>query len=502
MTGSSKRKNKVRFPLRWQYTLCFASVMTVITLLTILFCSVFLPRVYEKEKLKVIRGAYQELVSAYDSSLLSDRDYLREKLDDLSMRNDISLVIINDESVIDYSSRRGERDMDMVLFGIIMGMKRNIQDFREIETTEDYSLSKITENGNTFLEMFGRIGDNYSFLIRTPIESIEASAYFASRFFLIVGIFGILIGSIIIYFVSKKVSDPILKLSDISAKMVDLDFDARYRGSEKNEIGLLGNNINTLSESLEESISDLKTANNELKRDIEKKNKAAKEHSEFISNVSHELKTPISLIQGYAEGLKEGISDDPENRDYYLDVILDEADKMNRMVKELLNLERLESGEDVIEMERFDIYEVIENFLKTAGKLSDDIGAEVIFNEKKGNYVWGDPYMAETVFSNYFSNAVHYCKETPDGKYIRISFENRDKILRVSVFNTGDNIPEDVLPRIWDKFYKADKARTREYGGSGVGLSIVKAAQKSIGMEYGVTNTEGGVSFWFDMESK
>ncbi len=502
MPASDDKNYKVRFPLRWQYTLTFASVMTVIVLLTILFCSLFLPIFYEKEKIEVIRSAYLDLSDAYDRALLDDGEYLRDKLDDLSMRNDISVVMINEESVIRYSSRSGERDLEMVLFGIILGVDRNIEAFEEIESTEDYSLNKITENGNTFLEMYGRIGDNYSFLIRTPMESIEASSYYASLLFLLTGIAGIAVGSVIIYFVSKRVSDPILRLSEISAKMVDLDFEARYGGSEKNEIGLLGRNINTLSGSLEESVSDLKTANNELKRDIEKKIKAAKEHSEFISNVSHELKTPISLIRGYAEGLKEGMCDDPENRDYYLDVILDEADKMNHMVRDLLSLEQLESGENVIEMERFDLYEVIDNFLKTAGKLSDDAGVKVIFEESRGIYVWGDPYMAETVFANYFSNAVHYCRETPEGKYIRISFEKRDKILKVCVFNTGDPIPGDVLPRIWDKFYKADKARTRQYGGSGVGLSIVKAVQRSIGMEYGVSNCDNGVIFWFEMETK
>ena len=502
MSEEQLRQSKVRFPLRWQYTLCFASVMAVIILITILSCSFFLPDFYEKEKIKVIRSAYDELVFAYDSKLLDDSDYLQEKLDDLSVSNDISVVMINNESVLRYSSRSGERDLEMILIGMILGVKRNIEVCEEIEMTDDYSLCKITENGNTFLEMFGRIGGNYSFLIRTPIESIQTSAYYASRFYLILGFCGIIVGSVIIFVISKRISDPILRLSDISARMVDLDFEARYSGKEKNEIGLLGNNINTLSESLEESISGLKTANNELMRDIEKKNIAAKEHSEFISNVSHEFKTPISLIQGYAEGLKEGVIEDPESRNGYLDVILDETSKMNRMVGELLNLERIESGDDVIEMERFDIHEMIDTFLSSAGKLAEDAGARIEWNEKCGNYVWGDPYMAETVFSNYFSNAVHYCKETQAGKYIRISFENHDKILRISVFNTGDPIPEDIMPRIWDKFYKADKARTREYGGSGVGLSIVKAVQRSIGMDYGVFNTEDGVTFWFEMESK
>ena len=153
-------------------------------------------------------------------------------------------------------------------------------------------------------------------------------------------------------------------------------------------------------------------------------------------------------------------------------------------------------------MERFDICEVINSYLQSAGKLAKEAGCDVLAENNVSHYVWGDPYMAETVFANYFTNAVHHCTEVNRSKNIRISYENRGKILKVSVFNTGEHIPEESLPRIWDKFYKVDKARTREYGGSGVGLSIVKAIQNSIGMDYGAENVEGGVVFWFEMEAK
>ena len=489
MPAENSKKSKVIFPLKWQYTLIFAGLTAIIIGVTIALSSLFLPKYYEYKKLKTIESVY--------GKLSADRS---DELDTISMRDNLSIIILNEDSDVIYSSKNFERDIDMILIGYIFGFDAG-SDIDIIEQNSDYIIRRSHNPQNDYLEMFGRLENGESFLVRTPLESIGVAASYAGSFYLIIGIAGIVVGSFIIFFLSKRISAPILKLNDISSRMVDLDFEARFTGSDMNEIGLLGNNINHLSDSLEKSISELKTANNELKRDIEKKEKAAEEHSEFISNVSHELKTPISLIQGYAEGLKEGISDDPESRDYYLDVIIDEASKMNRMVRELLNLDQLESGEDVIDMERFDMYEVVSNYLQSAAVLIDESGASLEFNEEKGAYVWGDPYKAETVFANYLTNAIHYCKEVSGAKLIRTTFENRGNILRVSVFNTGDRIPEEVMGRVWDKFYKADPARTREYGGSGVGLSIVKAIQTSIGREYGVYNTENGVVFWFDMES-
>ena len=500
MSSNDSEKGRA-LSLRWQYTLIFAGLMAGILFLTIIIVSVFLPGYYKFSRLKVIKNAYYEILnsSSEEESVFTDEG-LFERLDDLSLRNNVAIIILADDSSIIYTSKTGERDIDRILLSIIFGLNREVQDIEVIEETEDYGIRKSTMAGNDYLEMFGRLDNGCTFLFRTPLESIDEASAYAGRFFLLIGILCIVPGAVLIYFVSGKISKPILNLSDISKRMVDLDFDARYEGKDAAEISLLGRNINTLSESLEKSISELKTANNELKRDIEKKEKAAREHREFISNVSHEFKTPISLIQGYAEGLKEGISDDQVSRDYYLDVIMDEASKMNKMVRQLLSLEQFESGEDIIDMQRFDIFEVINTCLQTSKVLTDDAGIRVDFDEKPGSFVWGDPYLAETVFGNYLSNAIHYCCDTGKGKFIKISFNRYDKIIRVIVYNTGTPIPEEVLPKIWDKFYKADKARTRAYGGSGVGLSIVKAIQSSIGQSYGVSNADGGVEFWFELE--
>lgn len=295
-----------------------------------------------------------------------------------------------------------------------------------------------------------------------------------------------------------------MQLKDISQRMTNLDFDAKYESKGKDEIDLLGEHINQLSDTLEKTISELKTANNELQRDIEKKEKIDEMRKEFLSNVSHELKTPIAIIQGYAEGLKEGINDDDvENRNFYCDVIMDEAGKMNNMVKKLLTLNQLESGNDVISMERFDVVAMIRNFLQSAAILVKQNQVTVNMDEQRQIYVWADEFKTEEVIRNYFSNAMNHVS-APDGedKIIEFRFDVMDNKVRIGVFNTGNPIPEESLPHIWEKFYKVDKARTREYGGSGVGLSIVKAIMESMNQQYGVKNYTNGVEFWLELETK
>lgn len=485
----------MRHSIKRQFALIFIGLMAGTILMCLLINNIFLGEYYIRSKTEIIYDAYNIISQGANSDAYGTAEFA-EQLNDVCSVYNITVCIMDANSQMKYESVNGGRELENQLIGYIFGFVSD--NVRVISEGEDYVVQRISVGDNEFLEMYGRLNSGISFIMRTPVESIRESAKIANRFFAYVGILGALAGGIIIWFVSRKITRPILELNRISEQMVHLDFEAKYQGSAHNEIDLLGENINKLSATLEKSISELKTANNELQKDIEKKEQIDEMRKEFLANVSHELKTPIALIQGYAEGLSEGINDDPESRDFYCEVIMDEAAKMNNMVKKLLTLNQLEFGNDVVTMERFDITALIKNYIQSASILTRQNGIEVLVEDYPPVYVWADEYKTEEVFMNYFSNAVNHCGGE---KKIAVSMETKAGKVRVAVFNTGETIPEEALPHLWEKFYKVDKARTREYGGSGVGLSIVKAIMDSMNQEYGVENRENGVTFWFELET-
>lgn len=368
-----------------------------------------------------------------------------------------------------------------------------------LENTERYMIerNKDTRLDSEYLVLWGSLQDGNLILMRTALESIKESVGIANRFLSYVGLVSVILCAAIIYPVTRRITNPILQLADLSKKMARLDFDAKFKSRGENEIDLLGEHMNQMSQTLEKTISELKSANNELKIDLEKKNQIDEMRKDFISNVSHELKTPIALIQGYAEGLQECINDDEESRGFYCEVIMDEAEKMNRMVKNLLTLNQLESGNEQVVLERFDLRELIQGVVDATAILREQNGIVLSFASREPLYVWADEFKTEQILTNYISNAIHYASGE---KRIEITVELRGETARICVFNTGSQIPEAELSNIWVKFYKVDKARTREYGGNGVGLSIVKAIMDSFHRECGVTNKENGVEFWFELD--
>ena len=377
--------------------------------------------------------------------------------------------------------------------------KRQVENRTIISSNDNYTLQKVYDErlGDYYLEIWGTLDNGYSIILRTPIQGIKDNVNISTTLIKYVGGAILAVGIIAAFVVSTYITRPIKQLSNIAEKMSEMDFNARYEGSDKGEIGLLGKSMNNMSEKLEQNIAELKKANLELKKDIDKKEKLEIMRTDFLSNVSHELKTPIALIQGYAEGLKEGITDDPESMEFYCDVIMDEANKMNTMVKRLLTLNQIEFGNNQVNMERFDITEMIRNMVESSKILVEKQEVKIIFDEPE-THVWADEFMIEEVVNNYLSNARNH---VTDGGIIKVSYCRHGNDVRIKVFNTGDHIPQEDIDKLWVKFYKVDKARTREYGGSGIGLSIVEATMKAHGKDYGVANVEGGVEFYFDVES-
>jgi signal transduction histidine kinase len=488
--------------IKLEMAFLFIAVMAGTIVLCWIVNNIFLEEFYIRNREKAITQAYERINEVVSNGDITSDEFDVELRKTCEMYNINIIVIDASSNTIKSSTRDGDRLMRRLYDHFFL-------DNEEIdylaETDNYYMASEVDALTSTeYLEMWGALDNGNLFLINSPLESIRESVKISNRFLAYVGLFTTVLSAILMLLVSARISKPIMELRDISEKMTALDFETKYKSRHRNEIDLLGEHINELSETLETTISELKTANNELKRDIEKKEQIDEMRKEFLSNVSHELKTPIALIQGYAEGLKEGINDDDrESRDFYCDVIIDESAKMNNMVKKLLDLNQLEFGNDVVQMERFDIVSLITNFLSSAEILTEQNGINIRHEQTEPIYVWADEFKTEEVVRNFFSNAMNHVNgdKIIEIKYRLITQDNADKV-RISVFNTGEPIPEDSLPHIWEKFYKVDKARTREYGGSGVGLSIVKAIMDSMNQGYGAINYTNGVEFWFELETK
>lgn len=479
----------------------FIGLVAAIMCISILVNSQFLSQYYIKYKQSALIDVYETMQQAVKNNG-SSYEGMAEELSQVVETSNIMFVIMSGDTqqlIVSTSSERQTEEMRSQLLGYLFNINQGRGELLKESSNYQIRSAKDVMNGDEYIEMWGYLKDGSSFICRTPLESIRESVALSTRFFIYTTLVLLVLGSIVVWYFSKRIANPILELAELSQRMANLDFEAKYTSGGENEIGVLGQNFNIMSEKLEQTVSELKCANYELQKDIEKKEKLETVRTEFIGNVSHELKTPIALIQGYAEGLKEGILDDPESRAFYCDVIIDEAAKMNKLVQNLLTLNQLEIGSEDVAFERFDIMEMIKGIVQSCDILIQQKGADVRMDKTSSVYVWADEWKVEQVFRNYFSNALNHL----DGDKvidIRVSVEEEKGTARISVFNTGKQIPQEDIDQIWNKFYKVDKARTREYGGNGIGLSIVKAIMDSFQKEYGVVNYNNGVQFWFELD--
>lgn len=355
------------------------------------------------------------------------------------------------------------------------------------------------------LECFGVLSDGETFFyMESPVEAIKEATTFFNGLLLKVFIIAIIVGSIVVYLISAKISKPIKDLANVSKKMTELDFSAKYdnKYSRKDEIGILGDSMNDLSSKLEDTIENLKDANAKLTEDIHRKEKLDIMRQEFVANVSHELKTPIAIISGYAEGLVSGIADSKEDRDYYCEVIMDETGKMNKIVRQLLNLSSIEKGNEEIELEDINLANLVSGLINSLGAMTKEKDLNIKVDIDSDITIKSDELKVDEVIRNYLTNAINHVDEN---KLIKVYTENiTGNKIRLCVYNSGTTLSDENLKLIWEKFYKVDKAHTRSYGGSGLGLSIVKSISIQLGTECGAYNIVGnkdlkdGICFYFD----
>lgn len=495
----SKKQNPLK-SVRVKLFMTLSLVILLIIIFLILVNNFVLGRFYLYSKRQTLKSVYRTVNEYYNND---KSENFEEKLEQIAIQNNFDILIRNNENVNIYTSNKDFYST----FGQMneMTSRFNIGVGELIEQSDNFVIKKIkdSKNGITYILLSSTLDNGYLLYIRIPISSIQESVKISNNFLYLMAGFAILIAAVIVSYVSRKFTDPILELNDIAKKMSNLDFSHKYRIKDvDDEINNLGRSINVMSDKLERTINQLRNSNIELEKDIEEKSKIDEMRKSFISDVSHELKTPIALIQGYSEGLLENVNTDEESRKFYAEVILDETNKMDKLVKQLLELMKLEYGKRQFNDKKFNIVEVEKEVVRKSKVMLEEKKVKIEFNLSEEINVFADDFYIEQVISNYITNAIKHVKEI-DGKKV-ISIVNEVNIeknkVRVKIFNTGENIAEEHINRIWNRFYKVDESRNRTDGGTGIGLSFVKAIMNNYGNRYGVTNKEDGVEFYFDLD--
>ncbi|HDR7633382.1 MULTISPECIES: sensor histidine kinase [Bacillus] len=321
------------------------------------------------------------------------------------------------------------------------------------------------------------------------LQPVDEAVQMVQDYYIYIVAFVVILIFLASFYYSKQIAKPLLKINDTTKKIAHLDFTEKIPITSKDEIGDLSQNINTLSNKLHSHIG-------QLEQDIEKERKLENTRKEFIAGVSHELKTPLSIMKSCISILKDGVAE--HKKDYYFQAMEKEVDKMDILILDMLELAKFESGTYNMKMDSFYIDGVIEEICE---QLSAEIEKKELSVHKHicPAEVIGNQNRIEQVIVNFITNAIRY---TPEKEDIIISTIDGKNHIKVCIENKGAHIEEEQLDKIWDRFYRVDAARKRSQGGTGLGLAISKNILELHNAEYGVKNTEDGVLFYFYLPKK
>jgi len=428
---------------------------------------------------------------------LDDRQKASQALRNLERENNISVIIYQKGTPIYFTINDSFGGLRPGINGFDMIINRHDGDNTVIESRADGTDGIIrrisTTGGNMLVYTYQPKGQSISVDVIMEQSLIENSAQIASRFSILIATTCLIVALIWSILFARRFTRPIEQMNKRAVQMASLDFSQKVAVESNDEIGLLGSSLNQLSDALSGALEELSERNRSLQSEIDAERRLDKMRQGFVANVSHELKTPISIIQGYAEGLNGGMVDDAQLRKKYSQVILDESHRMNSLVMSLLELSKYEGGLKLKD-EEFDLSSSLINLADRNGQRLEQKQIDLQLDFAERITLRGDRLMTEQVVQNYLSNAISH---TAEGGKIKIYTEPYlEGGLRVCVYNSGDNIPAEDMENLWQSFWRADKAHSRDEGRFGLGLSVVKAIMCSAGRDFGVFNNDDGVTFW------
>lgn len=353
----------------------------------------------------------------------------------------------------------------------------------------------------------GRTGPHYMVAL-SSLQPVGEAVNILRRYVIVLAPLIVVLVVLLSLIFSRIVSRPLLALNRTAARLAELDFSAVPEARSKDEFGELSRHLARLSRNLDQALNELTRANQQLQLDVEEKRKAEELRKELVANISHELKTPLGIVKGFAEGLQDGVADDKRER--YLAFIVSETDRMNALIMDMLELSKFEVKKVQLHPRSFSLTGLIKRVVESFAPQLEAKGLriELTQSEEEGGprlgpnevTVWGDPRRIEQVILNLLSNAVRHAR---GHSTIRIALHrDMDGKMTTTIENSGPSIAEADLARIWDHFYRAERSRDRKSGGTGLGLAIVKHILELHGSEYGAWNTEQGVAFYFTLQDK
>ena len=452
----------------WQYFILFAALVFV---LLWFFQIVFIGRFYESMKINDVKDAAAEITDKY-----GDDDFSSE-LTTLALKNNMCIDIVDCYGRIIYSkdtlgkscflhgpdSRRTQ-----FLYELIESDKRDIC----------YKLYSNTMNNDVlvYLAVIGNTDSPDAFiLINAQLVPVESTAAIFKKQLIIISIILIIISCVIAYFMAKKVSDPIEKITGSAEKMAAGNYDVKFEGKGYAEIQCLANTLTYAGQQISKVDA--------MQRDL-------------IANVSHDLRTPLTMLKAYAEMIRDLSGDNPVKRNEHLEIIINETDRLALLVNDMLDLSKLEDGNQELNYTEFSITELLTDITARYSGLSGKNDYHVSFEPDDNVIVKCDSIKIQQVIYNLINNAVNY---TGEDKKVFVRQINKPDHVRVEIADTGEGIEPDKINLIFEKYYRSENHK-REVVGTGLGLSIVKAILKKHGYKFGVYSTVGkGSTFWFEI---
>ncbi len=477
----------------------FATILAVLVLFVILITVFSTPVLFRTFSMHTY-NEMRETATKINACLPGSAAYYFD-LYSIAANDNVDFEMINPDGSIAYTTKNGSSVFGSDHFASSSSTESDYASLKPSNNYpainyENFAIMKKPVTNTEYFVYSQTIDTGETVHLYSEVADVENIVEVAGKVFSFISISLIILMSAVFYLLVAKFTKPLVEMNDITKDMASLNFGRKCGNYGNDEIGELGTSINTLSTTLDATLMDLKDKNGQLEKDIERRHALDNARKSFINNVSHELKTPIAIISGYAEGLCEGISDDPEVIKEYCQIINDESQKMNALVVELLELSKLESGAQPFTPDYFDLGQKTNSLLNHLSLLFEQNGITVVNQIPSPLVCYAQEDKIEIVLKNYITNAVSHCSGE---KRIELRLNETDTLYEIGVFNTGEHISQQDLPEIWDSFYRADKAHGRSENRFGLGLSIVKGIMKNHLCKHGVKNVENGVIFTFEV---